>query len=59
MKINYEYEITKTNINDYAVCEYRWMEHSVNVKQLFRSDSRKECFEWLKEYKKNGNKRNK
>lgn len=52
MKLNYEYEILKTNDGVYAVCEYRWGDHSVNTKILFRSDSRKECNEWLKEQRK-------
>lgn len=51
MKLKYEYEVIKTNNNDYAVCEYRWGDHSVNIKQIFKSDSRKECIEWLKEQK--------
>lgn len=51
MKLKYEYEVIKTNNNDYAVCEYRWGDNSVNIKQIFKSDSRKECIEWLKEQK--------
>lgn len=52
MKLKYEYEILKTNDGVYAVCEYRWGDHSVNTKILFSSDSRKECNEWLKEQRK-------
>lgn len=47
-KIKYEYEIVKRNDGMYAVCEYRWMDHSVNTKQIFVSSNRKECNEFLK-----------
>ena len=50
--IKYEYEITKRNDGMFAVCEYRWMDHSVNTKQIFISSSRKECNEYLKIYRK-------
>lgn len=47
-----EYEIVKRNDGMFAVCEYRWMDHSVNTKQIFISSSRKECNEYLKVYRK-------
>lgn len=49
MKLIYEYEIEKTNDGIYAVCEYRWGDHSLNTRIIFKSYLRKECNEWLKE----------
>lgn len=43
-----EYEIVKRNDGMFAVCEYRWMDHSVNTKQIFVSGLKKECNEYLK-----------
>lgn len=51
-KIKYEYEIVKRNDGMYAVCEYRWMDHSVNTKQIFVGATKKECANYLKEVKK-------
>ena len=50
--IKYEYEVIKKDDGMYGVCEYRWMDHSVNVKTIFTSGLKKECNEFLKKYKK-------
>ena len=47
-----EYEIVKRNDGMFAVCEYRWMDHSLNTKQIFVSNLKKECIEYLKVYRK-------
>lgn len=54
-----EYEIVKRNDGLYAVCEYRYMDHSLNTKQVFVSSIRKECNEYMKELKKDGIRKNK
>ena len=47
-----EHEILKRNDGNWAVCEYRWLDHSLNTKQIFVSGLKKECMEYLKEYRK-------
>ena len=51
-----EYEIVKRNDGMFAVCEYRFMDHSINTKQIFVSNLKKECVEYLKAYRKEENK---
>lgn len=47
-----EYEIIKRNDDNYAVVEYRYMEQSINIKQVFVHEKRKECVEYLNKLKK-------
>lgn len=47
-----EYEIVKRNDGMYAICENRYMPQSINTKQVYVSESRKQCVQKLKEIKK-------
>ena len=47
-----EYEVVKRNDGNYAVVEYRYMEQSINTKQVFVHEKRKECIEYLNKLKK-------
>ena len=47
-----EYEVVKRDDNNYAVVEYRYMEQSTNIKQVFVHEKRKECVEYLNKLKK-------
>ncbi len=47
--MKYEYEIVKRNDGMYAVCEYRWGDHSLNVRQIFVSEKRKDCKQFMKD----------
>jgi hypothetical protein len=49
MKI--KYEIVKRNDGRFAICEIRHMNQSINVKQIYVDDTRKNCVEMLKEMK--------
>jgi hypothetical protein len=56
MNMKKEYEIVKRNDDNYAVVEYRYMEQSINTKQVFVHEKRKECVEYLNKLKKVGKK---
>lgn len=47
-----EYEIVKLNDGNYAVCEIRHMDHSMNTRHIYVNEKRKNCVEKLKEIKK-------
>ena len=47
-----EYEVVKRDDNNYVVVEYRYMEQSINIKQVFVHEKRKECIEYLNNLKK-------
>ena len=46
-----EYEIVKRNDGMYVICEYRYLDHSINIKQIYVCSTRKECTEKLKQIK--------
>ncbi len=52
--MKYEYEIVKRNDGLYAICEIRYMDHSINTKQIYINERKKNCIEKLKEIKKEG-----
>lgn len=50
--MEYEYEIVKRNDGMYAICEIRYMDHSINTKQIYVSNMKKDCIAKLKQIKK-------
>lgn len=51
--MKYEYEIVKRDDGMYAVCEYRWGDQSVNIKQVYVDAYRKNCKKYLEKKCKN------
>lgn len=47
-----EYEIVKRYDGMYAVCEYRWLNQSVNTRQVYVDYERKNCKKYLEELRK-------
>lgn len=47
-----EYEIVKRNDGLFAICEYRYMTNSINIKQIYLSEIKSDCVKKLKQIKK-------